>query len=352
MPRYLEIEDLKEIRAANQKLARVLESSMPKRERRTIGFPGNYLVESVRFAKGSQSIWWHTRDNAAPPVLRNFIGRGTPGQTDTLLIDLQFNFPSAEFNRKLGGVFLRHSETGDVLLGHRGIVTRGKARMQKDRIFAEADLPTVEARASDGRSNDVLVVGPIDHPKLVSLLDSFCQEMRRAATAVAADEVQQTKGGGSRRIPSRTHVEKLSTYFDEFAGSASHRRSGIVLADWAHGRIVASLRKTLEKDFVLYKSRMRDLVAVGAESIRIYEVKSSADLHSLYTAIGQLSGHASGLQELFPGKAIEKILAAPFGRAPKISASVLAELGISIVSVVENGIEYFFEPVKSNQGHS
>lgn len=344
MTRYVEIEDLKEITLANHLLARNMKRSLPHREQRTVGFPSSYFVDEVRFASGSvPSLWWNGGVSVDKPMYLHLFGRGSPRVNETLLIDLQFNFPTESFNRRMGGVFLRDNETNEVLLGHRGIVTRGKSRMPKDRIFLEAGLPILRASTSDGGSIEVLVVCPVDHPNLLRMIDEFCLEMRRAATAVA-EAIEEPKLIG---CPAQSVASTLKAYFEEFSGQSESARGTPVLADWEHGRIVAALRNSFSADLPIYKNSLCDLIVVYPGRVRLYEVKTRADRQSLYGGVGQLLVNAAGLKDEFPGATIEKVLVAPFAHTFQISKKIFLDLGISIVSVVESGGVYGFEALSN-----
>lgn len=340
MTRYIEIQNLGEINAANRLLARSMERILPHREERTVGFPSNHFVDEVRFASPTAPcLWWNGGKSIDKPMHLNLFGRGSPGTSETLLIDLQFNFPTESYNRRMGGVFIRDTESNEVLLGHRGIVTRGKSRMPKDRVFAEAGLPIVRASTSEGGSTQVLVVCPIGHPHLLKVIDEFCLEMRRAATAVAEEINDPMRSDG--KVDAAT--SKLKAYFDEFSGRSEYIRKSPVVADWEHGRVVAALRKSFSAETPIYKNSLCDLIVVYPQRVILYEVKTRADRQSLYTGIGQLMVHAAGLKEEFPGIAVEKMLVAPFSNSLHFSDAVFSDLGISVGSVTNSGGVYSFK---------
>ena len=92
----------------------------------------------------------------------------------------------------------------------------------------------------------------------------------------------------------------LSDYFDEFTGKALAKRKRSVEMEWKHGRVVKALRAHVNRAGDAYKSREMDLVVVTPKDVWLFEVKTSADSQSIFTAIGQLVFHGAALEEAVP----------------------------------------------------
>jgi hypothetical protein len=66
-----------------------------------------------------------------------------------------------------------------------------------------------------------------------------------------------------------------------------------VYAKVDHGKVVTALNKEYSGKGRTYKSRAVDLAVEQKSRALLFEVKTGADPQSIYTAIGQLSVHAS-----------------------------------------------------------
>lgn len=350
---FIEIGDVEEIALCNETLAKILRKELAHVEQRVIGYPSGYLIGDVHFTRGhgKHVFWWYGFPSDSGDMLVNLFGHGTPGTNETLLIDLQFNFLSRQFKRTVGGAFLRNQDTRELILAHRGIITRGKARIRKDLILAEAEL-RVESVATQGMSViDVWPVGPVSDPLFISLLEDFCLEMRRTATAIVdgtsvagVGSEQVTPPLASKSPSARLPLDgALTEYFDEFSGQTTFSTRDETRAFWEHGKVVAALKRELPSVFVARKSRYVDLVGVAAHHVLLFEVKTDASWQSTYTAIGQLEIHGLMLERMYPQAVIHKVFIAPIRPSHSSRSDVINKLGIYVVpfDIVDN--QYTFD---------
>src|SRR6266852_9765455 len=168
MTKYTEIDNLKEIRGLYNVLAAKLEHALPYVETRTIGAPHGNSQGEVRFLSHTGknvffSRKWESKDKRTAGIL---FGRGDPGTHASLDAYTQFNFPVVRFSRAWGGAFLRHTPTNNVVLSHRGIVTRGYGRIPKADILHEMLAKVREADTSKG-TREFLCVGKLESPSLI-----------------------------------------------------------------------------------------------------------------------------------------------------------------------------------------
>jgi hypothetical protein len=80
------------------------------------------------------------------------------------------------------------------------------------------------------------------------------------------------------------------------------------------------------------KSRAVDLAILGKRKSFLFEVKTSADTTSLYTAIGQLQLHAQALSKIFSGRPLKKVLVIPAAPKAHIQKALEQALGIYILT--------------------
>lgn len=249
---YKEITDLDEIKTAQQVLAQRLRSEVPYEKIRVIGYPSGYLKTSVRYGSvpGAEATWRCGGLSPNKAAYLNLLCRGVPESKDTLLIDLQFNVPRLQFSRKHGSVFIQDVESGITVLGHRGLVTRGKSRVPRERLIREADISLMKA-ISDVAPNytTVFPVAPITNNGISGDIRAFATEMRRAAPAIMGDLQQPSYGhGGKNRNVAPNLGNTLKDYFDEFSGTRTYtRRSEVVTMDCKHPGIVKALHRAIDR---------------------------------------------------------------------------------------------------------
>lgn len=350
---YEEVQELGQLHEACALLTHKLEQALAHREERTIGFPSNYFVEEVHFSSRNRNgLWWRPGSGLKrKDIASNFFGHGKFGESTTLNIDLQFNFPAKKFNRTTGGVIVFHRQTGEYLLGHRGIVTRGKSRMPKNLLFAEVDLSPTSISIDSGRAIvDVLLVSPLDDRNLISNIEDFCLEMRRSANSVAAHLSASSKPNAGDHFDhsgASSASSKLTDYFDEFQGRTQLRSRGTIIADWEHGRIVKELKNAIGAERTIYKSKFIDLIALSNTAIILFEVKSKPEWRDIYTGIGQIEVHSHGLKSLFPNRKLLRCLVMPFNQSGNRYMSILSQLNIKPIVLRKIDSGYAFEGLKN-----
>ncbi|MEG3435520.1 hypothetical protein V0288_00165 [Pannus brasiliensis CCIBt3594] len=100
----------------------------------------------------------------------------------------------------------------------------------------------------------------------------------------------------------RVKVSQANFFSSEFSGEKLLSKRGSVVIDVKHGFVVDALKNFLEKanpSAFLYNTQKIDL-AYEENGIlqRIYEVKTSLDTTSIYTAVGQLFMHTAGANQV------------------------------------------------------
>ena len=337
---FIELTDTKEIKRTQDEMAAKLKKQFFHEQERVIGWPSGHFTAQVRFAgkSGPDSCWWYTGLSDDKQTVFNLFGRGNPNDSKLLLIDLQFNFPIELFSRMQGGVFVRDVSSGKKLLGHRGIVTRGKSRVPRELLLQEADLtPLTIASEKLPNEVEVLLVAPIDDANLGKQISDFAIEVRRAAYLVMSDNQNDTTSqskSGKPPSPSKKSPldDALSGYYDEFIGKTIIRRAAQVTMNCRHGSVVKILREKLKARGAQYKSVAMDLVVETKKEVLLFEVKTGSDSQSIYTGIGQLYFHAAALTRMFPKKQVVRHLVIPFAPAAANREKVCKELGIRIVT--------------------
>ncbi len=141
-------------------------------------------------------------------------------------------------------------------------------------------------------------------------------------------------------------LEAGGKYFSsEFSGSKKISKSSVTEATVTHGIVVDFLKEFAENNFdhsVIFNTQKIDLAIENkGEITSIFEVKTSGDTQSIYTAVGQLFMHSIGLSK------VSKYIVLPECEIHIDTIECLKELNINIVwYLMKNEIFIFrLEPV-------
>lgn len=242
-----------------------------------IGYRGGGLTASVYdigqgvwFAVSeSHNRYWNAFLRADPTI------GGNPAPV------VEVNPPYEGIDRSCRGVFLE-DEKQRLFLGHRGRLGGGREGIGGNFLGWYPD--SMKRVVIDGdRETELLLIGEIGTRRFRNLVIQF---------VLLAERFKEGKS------PKSDDVQDLERdyYFDEFSGVAEYDvEEGRRKADFIHGRLVRALRDELKQRSVpVAKDKARDLYIpddAGRADI-LFEVKSSSDTQSIYTAIGQLTWNA------------------------------------------------------------
>lgn len=346
------VTDIEEIARLNKELGRRLSKSFNVKRTREITYPAGHQTGTVFFeaAVGSNVRAWAPYN--APNKHGNFLLTGDPALSEWMEIDVQLNFPLGSYNRRIAGAFVT-DENGDVLVAHRGKLTKGKSGLPKLKVFREFAAQTVDANDL-GKISKVILISALDDPRLSDRLWEFALEARVVATKIAAEkdgenEVSRTATG---RVPDgalagkkpaaqpKDPVLKLREYFNEYAGEGASKGHGGGKRTVEHGDIVKALEALLSARGSSQKAQAVDLAIVAAE-VDLYEVKTSARTTDVYTGVGQLIIHGECIRELLE-RPVRRHLVLPSSPRASHGKHITKKGGINIVTYEKNGANYNF----------
>jgi hypothetical protein len=338
---YREVEEIKLIRQLYKKLRAALTKKGPFYESRTIGYPGGYTTEPVNFLSTVPgAIWYSSWVNKKGEVI-NLFGRGEYGASQTLLIDLQFNYTLDRVKKSFGGAFLEDTDTGEISLAHRGIITVIN-RIPKDAVFEAMASHAVDAE-SGRKSTEFLLITDLDSKTLIRDVGEFAIELRDSVRAKteSSDTDSQPKSDAQKN-GKKSGFDQLKDFFSEFTGQRKSYKPKRVYTKSNHGKVVEALKKEFLGKGDAYKSRAIDLAVEQKKRTLLFEVKTSSDTQSIYTAIGQLSVHASPTKQ-FIGKPIIQVIVMPEHPMEHIAEVISNELKFRIVTYLidKQGSVYF-----------
>jgi hypothetical protein len=326
MTDYVEIENPKEIRRLHNRLAAKLKEALPHVERR-----GHTEVRFLS-ATGEGVFFSHKWLSKDKRTSGSVFGHGDPGNNAPLTIDIQFNFPVIRFSGAWGGAFLRHSPTNSVVLAHRGIVTCDHGHVAKADLLREVSATVREAETSRG-IRKFFLLGELGSATLIGEIDDFSSEVRRAVKVIKARSAKNA-GDEHKTPPSNTLAPSggLRQYFDEFSGERQLKGRGKSIADCYHGTVVRAIRDAFDSSTETLKNQAIDLTVLTGKRVYLFEVKTSSEPQSIYTAIGQLTAHAPVVAKHYPRRALVKVTVVPERPNRRLYEILTDQLGIRLLT--------------------
>lgn len=350
MTTWREIDDIKQLVDINARLHEILRAKLSSTAvTRPIGWPNGAAPGKIYFQPGSNedSLWFHGYRDTKSHKEINFFGHGAPKGHGTLNIEIQFNFPYKKFNRMTGGAFLVN-DGGEIFLAHRGIVTLGHARLNKQAVLHSAvkrEITIVQTKI--GRTTrDFMIVAKIKPSTIIKDISIFTEKIRQIAKSVAAensDNVFPAKPTAQDLNRQAKIKEKLLAFRKEFDGTSAVPPRASKTVNHVHGKIVnamAAILKSRGLDHI--NTREMDLIGISDRMACLFEVKSATNTQSMYTAIGQLLVHDSSAKRICRGVNLKRVVVLPKNPEEKFSFA-FKRCNISIVTYVKDGKGYRFE---------
>jgi hypothetical protein len=296
-----------------------LKAALPNKERLIIGHPGGSFRNSVYY---STDLWFSTKKVTGQEVPRHWNGFGLgKREGGHQIIVVEINPPIAGLTRMVSGLFARDDETRKYYLLHRGRIGGGRKGIGKESFKDWYRGSSMKVYESNGTGDEAILIGPLGTGRLVTPLRTFVREV-----AQFKDEVVS---GSLSRQPSRDATDRAFT--PESFGRRKGARSSCMDYESCHGLVVNELEKWskthgLVKNGVTTNNQLIDLgIRVNGRLVHIFEVKSAADVQSLYTGIGQLFMHSKG------HKRVRKTLVLPRGECSNRVKTILSKLNINLL---------------------
>ena len=343
--------DVAEIARLNGQLGRRLSESFTQEKVREVTYPAGHQTRTVYFEPGTGASVRAWSPDISRGKFVNFLLAGDPSATTWMQIDVQINFPADTYSRRMAGVFVK-DEDGDVLIAHRGKLTKGKAGLPKEKVFREFASRTVDAD-DQRQTSKVILISAMDDPDLAGRLWQFAVEAREVATRIASKEdgddssnepIGRNHGrlgvGGKRKTSVENPILKLRSYFDEYAGEGNSKGYGGGKRTVEHGHIVKALELQMRGTGTSLKAQAIDLAIVATRTY-LFEVKTSARSTDVYTGVGQLVIHGECIKDLLV-LPVRRYLVLPCFPNPEYQKHLNKRYGINIVTYKRVGISYKF----------
>lgn len=280
-------------------------------------------MDEVIYSNGDGELWcaFGSAEEAAIPRTWNGYGvfRDAPGAQ---IITVEINIPTTSNSATVAGFFGSDPVSGAVYLMHDGGIGGGKKGVGAAAFLAWSKSKLVEVERSEGPPRFGIIIGKVDDEDLASRIWRFVTLVRSFKDAVSRGD-----------LDSET-VRRAITEWEDFKSESSGHRRGkrSTNIDYVsyHGDVVQLLyderHSRREQHESVSNSPLVDLlVRSGGAMIEIYEVKTSLDRQSLYTAIGQLLAHSVGA-----AANVLRTLVVPEGEMPPGIENCLTSLGIGV----------------------
>ena len=287
-----------------------------------IGFPGGNLDEII-YSNGDGKLWCAFGSADTAPIPRRWNAFGVfDANRQSQVITVEINIPTQANSAHVAGFFARDPASGRTYLMHDGGVGGGRRGIGRNAFLAWSKTTLVDVAKIGGLGRPGIVVGDVNALELPSRLWRFVRLVNCFKKAVS----QGNLNDGT--------VLSAIAEWDRFNSENSGRRCGTRTAtiDYVsyHGDVVQLLyeerKVSLTPDERVLNSPLIDLYVRSGEKIsEIYEVKTSLDRQSLYTAIGQLITHSV---EAAPN--IKRVLVIPKGEIASDLQRCIQSLSIDV----------------------
>lgn len=293
-PQFIVIESKSEIAQAQRTLEAAFAKAFPRRQVRNIGYPAG-TRENARIWTDS-TYWYWSGDSKETAHRRRLNWFGLLVRSGNLHITVEANSPYSGSDGQVSGFFAREIQTGRVYLMHTGRIGGGTPGVGKSKFLTWSvtrhgirPFLTHDERGNPRRAYIVTPVEGTDVPhaaiRYLDLVSQFKQDARAGVTTTKAFEKQESE---------------LKDFYEESSGRRTGTRSAQIDYISRHGDVVNALaewraEKGAENGIRIVKNALIDLgVEIDGTLAEVYEVKSSADRQSVYSAIGQLLVHGGG----------------------------------------------------------
>lgn len=288
-----------------ERFAERMEDLASSVEEVTIGYQGGSSVENVWYYE-DEGFWFI----AAIDILNdkrywNPAGLQNPREKKHVGSDVQICIPFVH-DRGVAGVFLE-DEHGNIYVGH-----RGRVNGVKKNHFLKNIVGSLELVEDSGKESKIIIISPLESDSILLNMRMFLDEVARIK--------DESKHGSSLK-------KTKFSFTDEPVSREPYEFNTIIEADLKHARVVNELRRLLQlKKHSVANTQQIDLMIYNSHTAtHLFEVKSSCDTQSIYTAIGQLLLHSLD----YPNA--DKILVITYGLSVEVKTKVL-ELGIKILN--------------------
>lgn len=289
---YSLLESEAEITSAQRKLEAAIRQSFKRNATVNIGYPGGTERDAKVITDGRHWFWPADQQarNRTNPHRLNWFGLMPQAGVTRVVASVEINTPHEGKNNRVGGFFGRDNDSGRVYLFHSARVGGGTKGVSKEPFLTWSGHRLVEVFDASGKPREGVLVIPIEGLGAARPAVRYVDSIAGFKLAVREDKTS-TKAFLARQ-------SRLRAFYGEAHGRRQGRRSSKIDYVSRHGEVVQALHDWRQATGLrtgqhLFNDVLIDLgLATRSDQlVEVYEVKTSVDRQSVYTAIGQLFVH-------------------------------------------------------------
>lgn len=277
------LSDARHIARAQKLFQKKLKPYVNEKMHVTIGFQGDSVYLPVAWSE-ELNMWMCF--NSVGTHYWNAFGVNKPKPDANMSITCEINSPFAGIDRRIGGVFVRDSETNQLFLMHRGRIGGSKKGIGKA-LFQSMYSGEWQSDVLDGVrgtkevASRLALIAAFDSPRFALQVSQFVHGIRKMKDFVADPSFDE-----------EWDADEFGDFSPEFSGSKQpYTHANIVEAECDHGIVVNTLHERLQDlGFSVTNDQHRDLFILDEKNaiVAVFEVKTDVTTSSLYKAVGQL----------------------------------------------------------------
>jgi hypothetical protein len=283
------VESTADKKSAQRALERNLRSSLKRQGTHNIGHPGGNFDDEV-YSNGAGTLWaalGKTFEENAITRYWNGFGVFDPDRRRQE-IAVEINIPAESNTAQIAGFFARDTGTGDTFLLHSGKVGGGRPGIGKSAFLVHSKATLVDIDPGSKRHRLGVLIGKVNAPDLSSRIWRYVKQVQRFKDQAASGKLATAEFA--------RQIAEFDRYSREFSGKKSGTRGGSFEYVTYHGDVVDALydervARRLPNEEVFNSLLMDLFVRKAGKLTEVYEVKTSTERQTLYTAIGQLLTH-------------------------------------------------------------
>lgn len=324
------IEAADEKAKAQEKLETRLQNSLKYKGILNVGFPGGNDDVQI-YSVGDGRLWAGfkkpIRQDIHPRFWNAFGVFKSAANSQTIAVEI--NIERGGNSGRIAGFFARDTETGDILLMHSGKIGGGQKGVGRTAFLVWSKAKLVEVVRRKGKCRTGIVVARIDSRSFAEDVWYFVQNIVEFKAAV--------REGATATEGFRDRVAEYERYSKEYSGRKAGGGGARTEYDAIHGKVVQAIydvrsKRKLDGEAIFNNQLMDLYVRKSRKIVEVYEVKTSLDRQSLYTAIGQLLTHS-----LTGGSSARRFIVLPQGPGPsKEFTAAFKQVGIEVMRYSES----------------
>lgn len=305
-------------KAAQTQMVSLVRAVWPNRQKRVV----TWRPSSTELWIQHNNEYWFTSSeiDAGADGHRHWNSLGIYSDKGSLSISIEINIPIDKNTRRISGFFACDPRSKRLYLMHDGGIGGGRKGIGRDAFLEATNARPQEVQTSSGVRTG-LIVAPLDARYFEAGLSSYLRNVIAFKTAVADNRPLQLPAD----LPDGM---KYIDYYREFSGEKTGGGDRFTYES-RHGDVVDALVKWIGSQGIVGKFQKSVLVDLAVrhqgELVTVFEVKSSTDRQSLYTAIGQLMVHSG------EAKRVQRYMVIPAGAVPDDICGCLEALSIRII---------------------